>query len=150
MSNTLTPEEENGNTVASTNNKEDNKVENVKRKQTLFIKTNFRTILVDEVNSVSNIKFIGSSVLANRAVQENNVPDVRTNIIMRSQFDIHLFPNSVSVVLKTFFYASTTFVVVVCTPRTLSIIVKSPTSKTRSIFLCSLVNYNSTRRFYLT
>jgi len=146
VSNALAPQEEDSKAVTSTNKEEGNKVEGVKSKETLLIETNLRTILVDEVNSVSDIKKTRSLVGANRAVQQDDVPDVRTHVIVGPQFDILLLPNVVREVSQELLPARTALVVVVCTPRVFSIDVKNPACKTRSVGIGSLVDDDGTFR----
>jgi len=140
MSNALAPQEEDGNTVNSTEQQESNKVEDVQSKQTLLIKANLRTILVDEVKSVSDVQLVGGLVATNRAVQKNDVPDVRTDVIVGLELDAHLLPHIVSEVGQTLIYARTALVVVVGTPRAVSIDVKNPAGETRGIGLGGLVD----------
>jgi len=143
MSNALAPQEEDSNAVDSTDKKEDNKVEDVKSKQTLLIKADFRAILVDKVKSVIDIELIaGASTVG--AVQKHDVPDVRTDVIVGPQFDIPLLLNRESVLSLCHFHASAALVLVVCTPRIISIDEQSPVSEGWEVLCSSLVHSDVT------
>jgi len=132
VSDTLTPEEEDSNTVDSSHKKEGNKVEDVKSKQTFLIKADFRAVLVDEVKSVADIKLIRITLRVLRAVQKNNVPEMGTNVIVRLQLNVHRLLNTVGGTWSTHFHTRTALVLVVSIPGVISgirIDIKNPERK---------------------
>jgi len=144
MSNTLAIKGEDSNTVDGTNQDEQNKVDNVQRKKTLLIITNFITILINEVDGVGDIKKFRLTVVTSRTVEQNNIPNVRTNIIMRLQIIRCLTLNAERLFLNTLFNAGTAIVLVVCTPLTFSIAINNPPAVTLIISSSSLINDDST------
>jgi hypothetical protein len=144
MGNTLAVEEEDGGTVGSTNKDEEDKVDNVKREKTLLVIADLITILIDEVNGVGDIKFVGNGAVSRRAVEQNDVPDVRTDVIVRLQLDGHVIADAERLTVDTLLHAAAALVLVVCIPLSRRIIVKCPPGLSWGVLGSSLVDDNHT------
>jgi len=140
VSNALAPQEEDSDAVDSTNEEEHDKVEDVESKETLLIETDLRLVLIDKVDGVGDIELGVFGGVARGAVQKDDVPDVRTDVIVGPEIDVPVLLNGESEVSLSHLHAGTALILVVRTPGALSIDEKSPVVEARVVLLSSLVH----------